>query len=139
MSQTLSLSTQTQILPCPNCGQTINTSMKRCPFCAATIDSTAAEASAQSFSKVNQAISDASYLKIMAGTALTFLLLILVPFLGIIGAFGLRFLEFAIPFMSIRWWILFGKIKSPDPEFTRARRTAIWVTAASVLFLILRR
>jgi hypothetical protein len=133
----LSLSTAIHVLPCPNCRQTINTSMRECPFCSTAIDHSAAEADAEAFSKVNQAISDASYLKIMGVTAGAFFLMRFVMFISLIGAVGFWFLEVAIPFMSIRWWIKYASIKTDDLEFSRARGTALLVGIGSVIFLIL--
>jgi hypothetical protein len=137
MAAGFSLSSAVRVFPCLNCKETINTSMQQCPFCSAPIDHTAAETAAVAFGKVNQACSDASYLKIMAGSALTFLALRFVPLLSAIGAAGFLFLEFAIPVMAIRWWIKFGPIKTDDPEFVRARRTTMAIAIGAILFLIL--
>jgi hypothetical protein len=119
-------------MPCPNCKETINTSMQQCPFCSVAVD----HESAAAFGKVNQACSDASYLKIMAGSALTFFLLRFVPILGTIGVMGFLFLEFAIPVMTIRWWIKFGKIKTDDLEFARAKQTAMFVGIGATIFFL---
>src|ERR1035438_3480440 len=137
MATNLSLSSKVEVFPCPNCRQTINTSMHTCPFCSAAIDRTAADASAEVLAQVNQACSDASYLKIMAGSALTFFLVQFIPFLGLVGALGFRFVEVALPFMSIRWWIRFGSLKTDDPDSARARRIAKWTAVGSILFLTL--
>jgi hypothetical protein len=134
--ESLSLSSAVRVLPCPNCKETINTSMQQCPFCSVPIDHDAAETSAAAFSKVNQACSDASYLKIMAGSALMFFLLEFVPILGMIGGMGFLFLEFAIPVMTIRWWIKFGKIKTDELEFARAKQTALFVGIGATIFFL---
>jgi hypothetical protein len=110
--------------------------MQQCPFCSVPVDHDAAETSAAAFGKVNQACSDASYLKIMAGSALTFFLLRFVPILGTIGVVGFLFLEFAIPVMTIRWWIKFGKIKTDDLEFARAKQTAMFVGIGAIIFFL---
>ncbi len=109
--------------------------MQTCPFCSAPIDHAAATASAEEFAKVNQACSDASYLKIMAWSVLSAFLIMFLPIVGIAGLAGLWFLRFAIPVMLIRWWIKFGKIKSDDPEFVRAKRTSIYVGLVALLAL----
>jgi hypothetical protein len=127
MTQSLSLSSKVAVLPCPNCKETINTSMQQCPFCSTPIDPNAANASAEAFGRINQACSDASYLKIMCGVALTFFVIAFVPIVGMIGSWGLLFLEFAIPVMATRWWVKFRSIKTDDPEFIRARQTATFV------------
>lgn len=137
MSPSLSLSATVAVLPCPNCNQTINTSMQACPFCAFPIDHAAATASAEVFARINQACSDASYLKIMAGTAGTFFLLRFLPFISILGIVGFWFLAVATPVMVIRWFVKFGDLTSGDPEFARARRTAIVVGIGSIVVLLL--
>lgn len=137
MTAGFSLSSAVKVYPCPNCKETINTSMQQCSFCSATIDHSSADAAAEAFSKVGQACSDASYLKIMAGSALTFFLLRFVPLLGLVGIVGFMFLEVAIPVMVIRWWIKFSSIKTDDPDFARAKRTALAVGTGAILFFLL--
>ena len=136
MAGSLSLSSTVAVFPCPNCRETINTSVTQCPFCYAFIDPEAAKVSAAVTSKISQACSDASYLKIMAWSLLTFFLLAFFPIFGLLGIVGLWFLRVAIPFMVIRWWIKFGSIKTPDPDYTRARRAAIIVSVVAVLGLV---
>jgi hypothetical protein len=62
MAGPLSLSSRVEVFPCPNCHETINTSVKECPFCLTPIDHGAADASAAATSRISQACSDASYL-----------------------------------------------------------------------------
>jgi hypothetical protein len=138
MAETLSLSSAVQVFPCPNCNETINTSMQQCTFCSAPIDPIAAQASAEATAKISRACSDASYLKIMAGCALGFFGLRFVPLLMQIGWLGFNFLAIAIPFMSIRWWVKYGRIKTSDPDFVQAKLSASYVTGGLViLFLFL--
>jgi hypothetical protein len=106
-------------------------------FCSAPIDHTAAATAADAFGKINQACSDASYLKIMAGCALAFFILRFVPLFGLIGFGGFLFLEFAIPVMAIRWWIKFGSIKTDDPEFASAKQAALFVAIGATVFFLL--
>jgi len=127
MAGSLNLSSAVHVLPCPNCGETINTSVQQCPFCSTPIDPAAAEVSAAATSRISQACSDASYLKILAWALVTFFCQIFVPFLGLVGIVGLWFLRIAIPVMVVRWWIKFGSIKTDDPDFARAKRAAIIV------------
>ena len=44
-------------------------------------------------SKISQACSDASYLKIMLGVYAIFVLVMVVPFFGLVGLAGVRFLS----------------------------------------------
>ena len=131
----LSLSSQVHVFPCPNCRETINTSMQQCPFCSTAIDGAAAETAAAETSRISQACSDASYLKIMLGMLLPFGILIFVPLLGMIGLFGFVFIKYATLVMTIRWWVKYGKIKTTDPDFSKARGTTIFVVAIDVLVI----
>jgi len=131
----LSLSSAVQVFPCPNCRETINTSMQQCPFCSTPIDHASAEVSAAETSNISQACSDASYLKIMAWAIIPAILVLFVPFLSMAGTLGLWFLRFAIPFMVIRWWIRFRSVKTTDPDFANARRAATVVSVVA-LFLV---
>jgi len=137
MAQSFSLSSTVQVLSCPHCKETINTSMQQCPFCHQPIDSASAQVAAEQMSIISQACSDASYLKIMAGMLIPFFLCNFVPFITLLGIVGLRFLEVAIPVMSVRWWVKFGSIKTDDPDLSRARGTAILVTFVAAICLLL--
>ena len=140
MAKTLSISSgmnQVKVFQCPNCKETINTSAQQCRFCSTPIDSGAAHAAAAVMEKVNQACSDASYLRIMAGGMLGFLGLSFVPLLGSVGSWGFAFLVFAVPVMAIRWWVKFGTIRADDSDFGRARRITLVAVGIWALFLIL--
>jgi hypothetical protein len=136
MTGTLSLSSTVQVFPCPNCHETINTSVQECPFCSTPIDRTAAEQSAAATTRISQACSDASYLKIMLGILIPFGILIFFPFLGLAGMVGFVFIKYAVPIMTIRWWIKYGRIKTTDSDFSKARGTVILVSTISFLVLL---
>ena len=55
---------QPQTYPCSNCNEIINDTMEKCPYCSTAVDRQAAAAAAESQNKVNQAVSDASYLRL---------------------------------------------------------------------------
>ena len=136
MAGTLSLSSAVQVFPCPNCGETINTKVQLCPFCSASIDRAAAEQSAAATSRISQACSDASYLKIMLSVLIPFGVLIFFPFLGLAGLVGFVFLKYAVPVMTIRWWVKYGRLKTTDSDFSKARGTVILVSTISFLVLV---
>jgi hypothetical protein len=50
-----------------------------------------------------------------------------------IGWLGFTFLEFAIPFMCIRWWVKYGRIQTTDPDFANATLSASYVTGGTLL------
>jgi len=135
MAEAFSLSSAVQVFPCPNCNETINTSMQQCAFCSAPVDHAVALEAAEKTAKIGQACSDASYLKIMLGILIPFAGTILVPFLGLAGLIGLVFIKYALPLMIIRWWIKYGRIQTTDPDFAKARKTAILVSVISGLVL----
>jgi hypothetical protein len=95
-----------------------------------------AEQSAASTSRISQACSDASYLKIMLGILIPFGVLIFFPFLGLAGMVGFVFIKYTVPVMTIRWWIKYGRIKTTDPDLRSARGTVIMVSAMSILILL---
>jgi hypothetical protein len=136
MAQSFSLSSTVSVFPCPNCKETINTSMQQCSFCSTPIDRAAAEESAAATNRISQACSDASYLKIMLAIIIPFGLLIFFPFLSLAGMVGFIFIKYAVPVMCIRWWIKYGRIKTTDPDFRTARGIVIPVSAISLIILL---
>jgi hypothetical protein len=134
MFESMNITSQARVFQCPKCNETIDTSAQECRFCHAPIDASAAEDAADAMAKVNQACSDASYLKIMAITILVFFALSWVPFVGNLGYWGLIFLLFAIPVMIVRWWVKFGSIQTKESDFSRARGTVIAISVPSVVF-----
>jgi hypothetical protein len=78
--------------------------------------------------RVNQACSDASFLRTMAIGILVFFGLIFLPFVGFLGMLGYYFLMFAVPFMTIRWWVKFRGIDSEESDFRRARGTVLAIS-----------
>jgi hypothetical protein len=139
MANSLSLtatSNNAGIFECPVCKQTIDASSIKCRFCSATIDPAVAQVAAEKMARVNQACSDASFLRTMAIAFLAFIGLMFFPFLGLLGLSGYWFLTFAVPFMSIRWWIKFHAIRADDRDFKRARITVIVISALCLLPLL---
>ena len=139
MAGTLSLTAESKnagIFECTNCRQTIDSSALQCRFCSAPVDPAAAEEAAEKMSRVNQACSDASFLRTAAISMLVFLGVMFIPFMGLLGICGYYFLVFAVPFLAIRWWVRFRGIRESDPDFKRARITVTVVSALCVFPLI---
>jgi hypothetical protein len=139
MANNLSLTSTTSnagIIECPVCKQTIGASATQCRFCSAPIDPAVAEAASEKMARVNQACSDASFLRTMAISVFVFLGIMFIPFVTWLGICGYYFLMFAVPFMTIRWWLKFHAIRSDDRDFTRARTTVIVISALCLLPLI---
>jgi len=72
----------------------------------------------------------------MAGATGAAFLAGLLPFIGFLGILALWFLAFATPVMVIRWFVKFGDLQSPDPEFINARHAAVAVAIVSALVLV---
>ena len=125
--------------PCPSCKEIINDSMKECRFCGAPVDPAAAASLADVQAQVNQACSDASYIKTTAYVMMAALGLSLIPFIPVVGwAFFITFL--AVIAMLVRWWIKFGGLESRDPDFKSAKTSTLvalvlWFVAMPVWFV----
>ena len=132
--------TQPQTFPCPNCNEVINDTMQTCRFCNAPVDRQAALVAADIQSKVNQACSDASYLKTAALVMWAFLGLSFIPLLPAVG-WGFLFTFVAVLVMIVRWQLLFGSLQTKDRDYPRARQTKnlaliLWMAAIPVGFAV---
>ena len=129
------------IFECPHCHETIDSTADACRFCGTPIDHEQARKAAEVLAKVNQACSDASYMRTAALALPVFFVLRFLPFFSWAGLVGFVGLSFAIPIWAFRWWYRFDGIETTDREFSRARRTVlaagIAVTAVLFVFVIL--
>jgi len=121
------------IFECPACKQTIDASSTQCRFCSAPVDPEAAQAAAEKMAKLNQACSDASYLRTAAISIFVFFGVMFIPFMGLLGLAGYYFLLVAVPVLAIRWWVKFGGIQADDSDFRRARITVIVISILIVI------
>lgn len=131
---------RTSTFACPSCTEIIDAEATCCRYCAAVIDPQTAHAAAEVQDKVNQACSDASYIKITALAMWSFLIASLIPFLPLVY-FGFLFTTVATIVMTIRWQLRFGNLVTYDPDFVRAernRKTALllWVAALPIGFVL---
>jgi hypothetical protein len=104
------------------------------------VDPALAAQQAELQSKVNQACSDASYMRIAATLMFIFLGLSLIPFLPIVG-WGFLLTFFLVLIMVIRWQISFGGLVTADPDYVKAKRSKnvaliLWIVAIPVGFII---
>ena len=125
---------QPKTFPCPNCKEIINDTMEHCRYCSAPIDREAAIVAAENQSKVNQAYSDASFVRTAAVAIFIFLGLSFLPFISFIAYLASIFTFLAVAVMLIRWQIKFGRLQSGDPDYLRAKRAKnitllLWVAA----------
>ncbi|HEV2800046.1 MAG TPA: zinc ribbon domain-containing protein [Pyrinomonadaceae bacterium] len=124
---------QTLSFPCPSCKEIINDRAEQCKYCGAPIDKAVAQFAAEVQSKVNQAYSDASYLKTAAFAMFTLLAISLLPFVPFVF-YGAIFIFLALIVMIVRWQLKFANINTADPDYQKARRNknialALWVAA----------
>ncbi len=134
-------SEQPKILPCPACGEMIYSSVTQCRFCSAPLDKEAAEAAATNQEAVNSACNQAKWIRHMAASMWVLLGVSLIFSAGQMGVFAFFFL---IPASLIYWQIKFGRLKTADPDYQKARRDrlialVLWLPAAliEVLFVVL--
>jgi uncharacterized membrane protein YvbJ len=131
---------QTLRFPCPSCKEIINDSAEQCKYCGAPIDKGVAQFAAEVQSKVNQAYSDASYLKTAAFAMWTLLAISLVPFVPFVF-YGSVFIFFALVVLIVRWQMKFSKINTADPDYQKAKRNkniALILLVAAIPGFILR-
>jgi hypothetical protein len=126
--------------PCPSCKEIINDRAEQCRYCGAPVDKAVAKFAAEVQGKVNQAYSDASYLKTAAYLMWSFLAVSLIPFVPwVIYAFMFTFL--AVIVMIIRWQLVFSNINTIDADYKKAIRSknialVLWLAAIPVGFFL---
>jgi hypothetical protein len=106
-------------LPCPNCGEMIYSDSTQCRFCSTPLDAQAAEAGAKAQQQINDACNYAKWIRNFAGAIWVFFLIGL-----IITAGQLAFLAgiFLVPISLILWQIRYGRLKTDDPDYKKAKR-----------------
>ena len=115
------------IFECPNCKETIDTRAETCRFCGMKVDHEAARKAAVVMAKVNQACSDASYMRSTALTLPVFFVLQFVPFISSLGRIGFYGITLITPFWALRWWLRYGAIETDDADFRGARNRVKWI------------
>jgi len=131
---------QPQTFPCPSCKEIINDSMERCRYCSAPVDRQAAATAAEIQNRVNNACSDASFLRTAAAAMFGLLGLSFLPFISFVTYLGFIFTFLAVIVMFIRWQIRFGTLQTDDLDYQRAKRVKnvallLWLLAIP-LFLV---
>ena len=105
---------------CPSCHEMISETAPACRFCSIAIDPGVAELIATRQQQVNQAYSDASYLR---GTAVG-----MYVFLAAGTFFTLAYWGFVITFwlglfLLVRWQIKFNDLITDDPDYAKSKRS----------------
>lgn len=116
----------------------INEEAKQCRFCSVAIDPGVAELIAGRQEQVNQACSDASYLRRAA--------VAMYVFLAVSTIFGWAYWAFVVTFwvgvfLLVRWQSKFSNLLTNDPDYPTAKRSknisALMIVGALLLGLIL--
>lgn len=97
----------------------INDAMKQCRYCSVQVDQGVAALLAERQEKVNQAYSDASYLRTAAIAMFVFLgvgMTLTFAYWGFVGSFGV------VAVMLIRWQLKFNELLTNDTDYLRARQ-----------------
>ena len=116
--------------------------MNYCRFCGVAIDPDQAQAAAAIQDQVGRACNDASYLKVMARAMPIFYLATWIPSFRVaawagVTSWAFLFLLFAIPIMSIRWWMKYQVIQTGDVDYEEAKNsTLVALVIWSVMVLI---
>lgn len=128
---------------CVSCGEYINTSMRQCRYCEAPIDPEVARVVSLEQDKVNNACSEASYIK---SIAVVLVIACGVSFLPIPLISSVAFLFFcatylAVPVMALRWQFKFGQLRSSDPDYAKAKKVRtvallLWGVSSIPLILL---
>jgi len=125
--------------PCPSCKEIINDRMEQCRFCGAPVDKGIAQMLAETQARVNQAYSDASYMKTAAFVMWAFLGLSFIPFAPLVE-YGFIITFVVVIVLVIRWQLRFSHLNTSDPDYAKARRSknlslVLWLVALPVGFI----
>jgi hypothetical protein len=112
-----------------------------CRHCSSPIDATVAAAAADVQEKANAACSDAMVIRNLAVGMWVFFLVRFIPFVGIIGWIGMGGLLIGVPVKLIIWQMKFGRIKTSDPDYRKAKINRliaffIWLPLPVLMILV---
>ena|SRR5689334_6915398 len=119
--------------PCPNCHEFINSGMEKCKYCSITIDPQVANAAVELQDKINRSCNEASLIRNIAGAMWVGFFVRFIPFIGIVGLIIMVIGFIAVPPWLIYWQIKYGRIKTADIDYKRAKRN--WLGALGLWLL----
>lgn len=141
MSSTAGAENARITLQCPQCKETIDSSVDTCRSCGAAVDQPAAQKAAADVSaRVNQAISDARYMRTCSLAVPVFIALRFVPYFMWPGGIGYLLLSLLVPIWALLWWMRYGRLKVDNVDYRNARTTVKIcgsVVGLLLLFLII--
>jgi hypothetical protein len=126
--------------PCPSCKEIISERMLNCKFCAAPVDRGIARMLGERQQQVNQAYSDATYIKSAAVVMWGFLGVSVIPLVPLVD-WGFLATFILVIAMIIRWQLRFNNIVTSDTDYLKAKRAknlalVLWVVAIPVGFFV---
>ena len=131
---------QTLRFPCVSCKQIITDRARECQYCGAPVDPAVARSAAETQDRVNQAYSDASYLRTAAVGMWILLAISLVPFVPLVY-YGFIFTFFIVIVLFFRLQVGFSEINTGDPDYAKAKRNKnlsliLWLAALPTGFVV---
>jgi hypothetical protein len=122
---------------CPGCRQIVDTTVQSCRFCGVAIDPAAAAMAATLQERVQKAWFHAGWIRRTAMAMPVFFFLSFVPMVAVLGRACNEYALLLILVCLIGWSNRFGKLESPDPDLSRARRAVrqallVWVAMVVV-------
>jgi uncharacterized membrane protein len=108
--------------------------MEKCKYRSITIDPQVANAAVELQDKINRSCNEASLIRNIAGAMWVGFLVRFIPFISIVGLVIMVIGFVVVPPWLIYWQIKFGRIKTADIDYKRAKRN--WL-GALVLWLLL--
>jgi len=109
-------------IPIPNEDEIINTSMEQVKHGSVPVDLKSTEGDDEIQEKIVRAYTDAGLIRNLAVLIWIFFLVSFLPFIGFVGLLGMLVTIFIVPIKLIIWQIKFGRIKTADRDFKRAKR-----------------
>ena len=131
---------ETMRFPCPSCKEIISDRTEECKYCGAPVDKGIAQMLGETQRKVNQACSDASYLKAAAAVMWGFIGVSFIPFVPLV--FWCALVTFVVVLvLLVRWQVRFDDLNTSDPDYVKAKRAKnlsfiLWLVAFPVLFIV---
>lgn len=121
----LTAEASSETFPCPNCNEFIAGDSTQCRYCSVVIPSYYAQSAVEAQNKINKACDEAGWLRAFTGAMWVFFFVRLVPFIGFIGLLGWAMTFFSAPVWLAYWAIRFGRIKTKDIDYARAKRNCL--------------
>jgi hypothetical protein len=127
---------------CPSCREYINTDMAECRYCSAPVDPAIAAQLAGRQRAVNEAVSEAGFLRAYGRTCAGAFLISFLPLARCVAFPVFLVTAVILPFLLVRWRVRYWPLNFPDPDFKEARRKwlaalGLWAAPAATYLMFL--